>query len=207
MTPLPPHGQLVGSQFSIVPPFFPFWRRLASLHSLRPPLPSPASDKSWLSLSTVAWHLTSWFAFFCHYLNMEIRFSRCALESLKFFKDSVIWLKSRKNFTCGTSIDFDPHWNPAVPSTRIKTNVTRHKRSVDEVKNDSKAIHVSPKHLKTRKEIEINKCTNCLARVVSNDSYKNKWLSSFIFNSQDLICTPPHCRGAENLVLKQLIIP
>lgn len=59
MTPLPPHRQLVGSQFSIVPPFFPFWRRLASLHSLRPPLPSPESDKSWLSLSTVAWHLTS----------------------------------------------------------------------------------------------------------------------------------------------------
>ena len=43
--------------------------------------------------------------------------------------------------------------------------MTRHKRSVDEVKNDSKAIHVSPKHLKTRKEIEINKCTNCLAEL------------------------------------------
>ena len=46
--------------------------------------------------------------------------------------------------------------------------MTRHKRSVDEVKNDSEAIHVSPKHLKTRKEIEINKCTNCLARVVTH---------------------------------------
>lgn len=153
MTPLPPHRQLVGSQFSIVPPFFSFLATTGLPPFPPTPLPSPASDKSWLSLSTVAWHLTSWFAFFCHYLNMEIRFSRCTLESSKFFKYSVMWLKSRKNFTCGTSIDFDPHWNPAVPSTRIKTNVTRHKRSVDEVKNDSKAIHVSPKHLKSRKEI------------------------------------------------------